>query len=127
MHGKDFAAEFRALAEEAPGTETAARAWLCFMKLVGDPKQGWTAVETLLADHMQSEALAELPGHLRAAARIRCEDVVVEALRGIVEESPHEKVRASALYELKRRGGKYAVVTMCIGGGQGAAGLFQLA
>jgi acetyl-CoA acyltransferase len=37
------------------------------------------------------------------------------------------KLTASALYELKRRGGKYAVVTMCIGGGQGAAGLFQLA
>ncbi|HEY4176285.1 MAG TPA: thiolase family protein [Kofleriaceae bacterium] len=37
------------------------------------------------------------------------------------------KLTASALYELKRRGGKYAVVTMCIGGGQGAAGLFELA
>ena len=37
------------------------------------------------------------------------------------------KLTASALYELKRRGGKYAVVTMCIGGGQGAAGLFTLA
>jgi len=37
------------------------------------------------------------------------------------------KLTATALYELKRRGGKYAVVTMCIGGGQGAAGLFQLA
>jgi acetyl-CoA acyltransferase len=35
------------------------------------------------------------------------------------------KLTASALYELRRRGGKYAVVTMCIGGGQGAAGLFQ--
>jgi len=35
------------------------------------------------------------------------------------------KLTASALYELKRRGGKYAVVTMCIGGGQGAAGLFS--
>jgi acetyl-CoA acyltransferase len=35
------------------------------------------------------------------------------------------KLTASALYELKRRGGKYAVVTMCIGGGQGAAGLFE--
>ena len=35
------------------------------------------------------------------------------------------KLTATALYELRRRGGKYAVVTMCIGGGQGAAGLFE--
>jgi acetyl-CoA acyltransferase len=35
------------------------------------------------------------------------------------------KLTATALYELKRRGGRYAVVTMCIGGGQGAAALFQ--
>ena len=36
------------------------------------------------------------------------------------------KLTATALHELKRRGGRYAVVTMCIGGGQGAAGLFEL-
>ncbi len=35
------------------------------------------------------------------------------------------KLTASALYELKRRGGKRAIVTMCIGGGMGAAGLFE--
>jgi acetyl-CoA acyltransferase len=35
------------------------------------------------------------------------------------------KLTASALYELKRRGGRYALVTMCIGGGMGAAGLFE--
>jgi acetyl-CoA acyltransferase len=35
------------------------------------------------------------------------------------------KLTATALYELRRRGGKYAIVTMCIGGGMGAAGLFS--
>jgi acetyl-CoA acyltransferase len=35
------------------------------------------------------------------------------------------KLTASALYELRRRGGKYAIVTMCIGGGMGAAGLLE--
>jgi acetyl-CoA acyltransferase len=37
------------------------------------------------------------------------------------------KLTATALYELKRRGGKRAIVTMCIGGGMGAAGLFEIA
>ncbi len=37
------------------------------------------------------------------------------------------KLTASALYELKRRGGRYAIVSMCIGGGMGAAGLYELA
>ena len=30
-----------------------------------------------------------------------------------------------ALYELKRTGGRRAIVTMCIGGGQGIAALFE--
>jgi acetyl-CoA acyltransferase len=37
------------------------------------------------------------------------------------------KLTATALYELRRRGGKRALVTMCIGGGMGAAGLFERA
>ncbi len=36
------------------------------------------------------------------------------------------KLSATLLYELKRRGGKYGIVSMCIGGGMGAAGLFEV-
>jgi acetyl-CoA acyltransferase len=35
------------------------------------------------------------------------------------------KLTATALYELRRRKAKYAIVTMCIGGGQGAAALLE--
>jgi len=31
-----------------------------------------------------------------------------------------------AISELKRTGGKYALITMCIGGGMGAAGVFKM-
>ena len=35
------------------------------------------------------------------------------------------KLTATALYALRRRKGKYAMVTMCVGTGMGAAGLFE--
>ena len=35
------------------------------------------------------------------------------------------KLTASLLQELKRRKGKYGMVTMCVGGGMGAAGIFE--
>jgi acetyl-CoA acyltransferase len=37
------------------------------------------------------------------------------------------KLTATLLHEMKRRGSKFGVVSMCIGGGMGAAGLFELA
>ena len=35
------------------------------------------------------------------------------------------KLIATLIRELKRRGAKYGMVTMCVGGGQGAAGIFE--
>ncbi len=36
------------------------------------------------------------------------------------------KLTATAVHELRRRGGGYALITMCIGGGQGAAGVLKI-
>ncbi len=36
------------------------------------------------------------------------------------------KLTAQILHELRRRGGRYGLVTMCVGGGMGAAGVFEL-
>ena len=35
------------------------------------------------------------------------------------------KLTATLLHELRRRGGRYGMVTMCVGGGMGAAGIFE--
>jgi acetyl-CoA acyltransferase len=35
------------------------------------------------------------------------------------------KLTIQLLAELARRGGRYGMVTMCVGGGQGAAGIFE--
>ncbi|MGB2717306.1 MAG: thiolase family protein [Vicinamibacterales bacterium] len=35
------------------------------------------------------------------------------------------KLTATLLYEMKRRNAKYGLVTMCVGGGMGAAGIFE--
>ena len=36
------------------------------------------------------------------------------------------KLTTTMLYELRRRKGRYGMVTMCVGGGMGAAGIFEL-
>ena len=35
------------------------------------------------------------------------------------------KLTATIIGELKRRNGRYGMVTMCVGGGMGAAGIFE--
>lgn len=36
------------------------------------------------------------------------------------------KLTSTLLHELKRRGGQFGIVSMCVGGGMGAAGLFEI-
>jgi acetyl-CoA acyltransferase len=35
------------------------------------------------------------------------------------------KLTTQLIYEMKRRGSRYGMVTMCVGGGMGAAGIFE--
>jgi acetyl-CoA acyltransferase len=35
------------------------------------------------------------------------------------------KLTTTLIYEMKRRGSKYGLVSMCVGGGMGAAGIFE--
>jgi acetyl-CoA acyltransferase len=35
------------------------------------------------------------------------------------------KLTATLLYEMKRRQSRYGIVSMCVGGGMGAAGIFE--
>jgi acetyl-CoA acyltransferase len=36
------------------------------------------------------------------------------------------KLTVTLMHEMERRGVKYGMVSMCIGGGQGAAGVYEL-
>ena len=35
------------------------------------------------------------------------------------------KLTATLVHEMQRRGSRYGMVTMCVGGGMGAAGIFE--
>jgi len=54
-----------------------------------------------------------------AAVRTFTPDVLVLDLRMPVKDG------VTVLREMKRTGSRYGMVTMCVGGGQGAAGIFE--
>lgn len=102
LPGKEYIPEFRAVAEQAKGTDTAAQAWMWVLRLSkeSDKAEALRVVDTLLSDYMQSAALGELPGELRYAGYQIGEAPVLEALRAMVAESPHDRVRAGAMFSL---------------------------
>jgi len=100
MPGKNYLPEIRAIAEEAAGTDTAAQAWIWVLKLGVEPKERQEIVELLLSDHMSSTAMEELANQVAGSVVDQGEERVVEALRAIVDESPHPSARAAALFSL---------------------------
>jgi hypothetical protein len=99
--GREFLAEFRALAEEVRGTDAAARAWMWVLQLdPEDAQESIRIVERMLEDHMESEVLSELAGYLGYATDALGERPVTEALRAMIDGSPHAVVQAGALFSL---------------------------
>jgi hypothetical protein len=99
--GKEYLPELRDVATSARGTDTAATAWLWVLQIApnaGDLASAKQALDVLLAEHLQSEKLVELPGKLRYASDRAGADVVQSALKKLVDGSPHATVKASALY-----------------------------
>jgi len=52
-------------------------------------------------------------------------NVTVARLRLDIRSVPRSKINCNALNEMRRRGARYGMVTMCVGGGMGAAGIFE--
>jgi len=100
LPGKEFIPDFRAAAEAAKGTDTAVRAWMWVLRLEDDGKQAWEVVDLLLSEHMDSLALSQLASHLSDYAPRYGEDHATEGLRALVAGSPHDRVRAPALFGL---------------------------
>jgi hypothetical protein len=100
--GKEFIPQFRALAEEGGETDVAVQAWLWVLRIAVDvdKAEAKNALDTLLSEHIRSEALGELPGELRYASYSIGDEPVVGALRKLGEGSPHKSVQASALFTL---------------------------
>ena len=70
---------------------------------------------------------AGVRGHARNWASIRRRSIrTARASRSATRSArPARSITVKALYELQRIGGRYALVTMCIGGGQGIAAIFE--
>lgn len=101
MPGKEYVQELRDLATSARGTDAAAGAWLAIIQIAGrvdDAPGAKQALDVLLDEYIESPKLEGLPSRLRYAGPSAGADVVNNALRKMIEKSPHATVRASALY-----------------------------
>lgn len=102
--GAQFVPEFVALAERVKGTDVAAKSWMQVLQLGGGQPAPDSpvskAVERLFADHIQSPALAGLAMQLQYAAQALGRKECVEALKKLKQKSPHDAIKAEALFAL---------------------------
>ena len=89
-----------------------------------------------LKDKPPTELAAAVVREVVKRAGIQPEEVEHEVFGNVIHTDVHDMYLArvaatgciltvKALYELRRIGGKYALVTMCIGGGQGIAAIYE--
>lgn len=101
--GAEFLAQFKAVALEAKGTETAAQAWVEVFDLASDTgvaDEMKSAIDAIVADHAASPELVGFATTLGYAAQAIGPDKVIAAYDAIVAKSTHEKVLAPALLGL---------------------------
>ncbi len=93
----DLVPSFMTLAKDNPKTEVAAKALAWVMRFTHNSKSKSMAIETLLRDHLASEALVGVCATYE-------EDIVEgpEILTKILEGSPSEKVKGNACFSLAK-------------------------
>jgi hypothetical protein len=101
--GVEFQPRFRALADEVPGTDAAARALLWTVRIGLEREPAREVVARLLEEHMESEVLAELAQDLAGSAAVIGAAEVEKALGELIEFSPRKSVQGQALFTLGSR------------------------
>ena len=103
MPGPEFVEPFEDLAKAAQGTDAAAGAWMEVIKHASRARQNEKVVDacdTLLAHHIGSDKIADLPMTLRYTLGRMNPRGAEEGLRRLLAESPNKRVQGMACFQL---------------------------